>query len=222
MGAILMTLMSRSTSHRQRAVLAVLATTLALASCGESKSRYLANKEEKVYLKVPRDWKVLRYSASDVDPLEDATSQITLVWRSAATADEGGSPGDVSSDEPIAFTAVYELSGELNQRMSASLARVAASPDGFDPVLPTDDTQGKLVDVLDYEPLGLPGINGSRIVYRSKETAADDWSMVHDISAAYDSKHFRLYVLQVGCSVDCYDRNKDAISKVASSWLVKP
>ena len=197
-------------------------TTLSLAACGSAENRFLANKSEKVYLKVPRDWTVVDYDESDSDPLQEATSQITLVWRSGASTDPAAEPGSVDEGEPFAFTAVYELSGELNQRMSASLARVAASPLGFDPLLPQEDSQGDLVEVLSYEPLGFDGINGSRVIFRSRETADADWSTTYDISAAYDSKQFRLYVLQVGCSASCYSENEDAIGRVAGSWLVKP
>lgn len=203
--------------------LAVAAGLVVAASgCGSSSNRYLANKEERVFLKVPRDWSVIDYDSSDSDPLQDATSQVTVVWRSGATPDRAAEPGSVDENEPFAFMAIYELSGELNQRMSASLARVAASPLGFDPLLPQDDTQGELVEVLSYEPLGFDGINGSRIVFRSREAADEDWSATYDISAAYDSKAFRLYVLQVGCNAECFSANEDAISRVAGSWLVTP
>jgi hypothetical protein len=105
--------------------------------------------------------------------------------------------------------------------MSASLARLAASPTGFDPVLPSDDNESAQVEVLTYEPLGFEGINGTRIVFRVRDTGTDPWRAVYDVSAAYDSKKFRLYVLQVGCSAACYELNKSTISAIADSWLVK-
>lgn len=195
--------------------------TLTVAACGESSHRYIANSEEKVYLRVPRDWNRIQFSDADADRLEGLTSQATVVWRAGSTPAAAPEPDNVSSESPLAFTAVYELSGQLNQQMSASLARLAASPTGFDPVLPSDDTESAQVEVLNYQPLEFEGINGSRIVFRLRDSGTDPWKAVYDVSAAYDSKRFRLYVLQVGCSASCYELNKSTISAIADSWLVK-
>lgn len=208
-------------SHRLTALVLALTGLTSLASCGPSSSRYLADAEEQIYLKVPRDWTEVDIADTDPDRIEDLTSQVTLVWRVAATPDGASSLATVDSNEPLAFSAVYELSGQLNQQMSASLARVAASPVGFDPVLPSEEAQGDLVEVLSYQPLDFPGINGSRIVFRARAEPTEEWSAVYDMSAAYDSQKFRLYVLQVGCSARCYELNESAITKVANSWLVK-
>lgn len=210
-----------SLGSRTRLVAVVLGAVLTLAACGESTNRYIANSEEKVYLRVPRDWNEIEFTDADADRLEGLTSQATIVWRSGSTPAPDPEPDTVSSESPLAFTAVYELSGQLNQQMSASLARLAASPTGFDPVLPSDDSQSALVEVLSYEPLGFDGVNGSRIVFRLRDSGTDPWKAVYDVSAAYDSKRFRLYVLQVGCSSSCYELNKSTISAIADSWLVK-
>lgn len=208
-------------SHRRTAFVLALSSLAILVSCGPSSSRYLADTEEQIYLKVPRDWTEVDIADTDPDRIEDLTSQVTLVWRVAATPDGAPSLATVDANEPLALSAVYELSGQLNQQMSASLARLAASPVGFDPVLPSDETQGDLVEVISYRPLDFPGINGSRIVFRARAEASEDWSAVYDLSAAYDSQKFRLYVLQVGCSARCYELNESAITSVANSWLVK-
>lgn len=199
----------------------LIGCALIVSACGESAHRYIANTDEKVYMKVPRHWNELDFTTSDPDRLEGLTSQATVVWRAGSTPAVDPEPDQVSSEEPLAFTAVYELSGQLNQQMSASLARLAASPTGFDPVLPSDDSESAKVEVLTYEPLGFEGINGTRIVFRVRDTGTDPWRAVYDVSAAYDSKKFRLYVLQVGCSASCYELNKSTISAVADSWLVK-
>jgi hypothetical protein len=199
----------------------LISCALIVSACGESAHRYIANTDEKVYVRVPRDWNEVEFSTSDPDRLEGLTSQATVVWRAGATTDGDPEPNKVSSEEPLVFTAVYELSGQLNQQMSASLARLAASPTGFDPVLPSDDSQSQQVEVLTYQPLDFEGINGSRIIFRMRESSSKPWKAVYDVSAAYDSKKFRLYVLQVGCSAACYELNKSTISAIADSWLVK-
>jgi hypothetical protein len=204
-------------SPRLRLVAAAVALAGMLPACGDSSHRFVVNRDEKVYLKLPSDWADRPYADADPDPLEQITSEVTLVWRSAAAP--AGSAGDTA---PLLTTAVYEVSGQLNQKMSASLARVAASPLGFDPVLPGDDTQTAQVEVLDYNPLGFDGLNGTRTLFRARDDANSDWNAVYDMSTAFDLSTFRLYVLIVGCSPDCYEANKGAITSAANSWLVKP
>lgn len=204
-------------SSRTRLVAIGFVAISVLAACGDSSHRFVANRAEHVYLKLPRDWADRPYEADAPDQLEQITSEVTLVWRSAAAP-----TGVAGDDAPLLTTAVYEVSGQLNQKMSASLARVAASPLGFDPVLPGDDTQTAQVEVLDYNPLGFDGLNGTRTVFRARDDANADWNAVYDMSTAFDLSTFRLYVLIVGCSPECYEANKDAITSTANSWLVKP
>ena len=221
-GAILRTLSTnvatRARRHPIALCTAVAVVVGALAGCGSTSHRYIANTSERVYAKVPRDWEQLDFDESDPDRLEQITSQATVVWRSAAAP----TAGEAGVEAPLVFIAVYELSGELNQQMSASLARVAGSPVGFDPVLPQDDTQRARTEVLSYQPLDFDNMNGTRAVFRTRDDAQSEWRSVYDISTAYDSGSFRLYVLQVGCNVACYESNQAAIDKVASSFLVKP
>lgn len=193
---------------------------LGLGGCGDASHRYIANKDENVYLKVPAAWNDLSFDDADSDRLEDLTSQVTLVWRAGATPDPRGTPDSVDPASPLAFVAVYEVDGQLNQQMSASLARLAASPLGFDPVIPGDDAQQSLVEVLDYMPLDFEDMSGTRVIFRYREDSTAEWSEIYDVSSAYDSSRFRLYVLQVGCDTACFESNQDAIKKVADSWLV--
>jgi hypothetical protein len=204
-------------SPGRRALAVLLACAALLAACGNSTSRFIANKTEKVYLKVPRAWVDRPYGDTEADALEEITSDVTMLWRSAAAPE-----GDAGVDAPLMTTAIYEVSGQLNQKMSASLARIAGSPVPFDPVLPTDDTQKGQVEVLDYAPLDFKGMNGTRAVFRVRDDATSDWKAVYSVSTAFNLSTFRLYILRVSCSADCFEKNKDAISSVASSWLVKP
>lgn len=210
---------SRNAGRRagRRMVGMLLAASTLLAACGQSSSRFVVDKAEKVYLKVPRSWLDRPYAEGDADPLEEITAEVTMKWRSSA-----GPTGDAGVDVPLLTTSVYEVSGQLNQKMSASLARIAGSPVPFDPVLPADDTQKGQVEVLDYAPLGFKGINGTRAVFRVRDDANSDWKAVYSVSSAFSLSKFRLYLLRVSCSPACFEKYKDAISSVASSWLVKP
>ena len=66
------------------------------------------------------------------------------------------------------------------------------------------------------------GINGTRAVFRVRDDANSDWKAVYSVSSAFSLSTFRLYLLRISCSAACFEKNKDTISSVASSWLVKP
>ena len=65
-------------THGRRWGLAA-AALLVLTSCGSSGSRFLANTDEKVYLRVPTSWHDVLLSKSVPDPLLQATSDAKLI-----------------------------------------------------------------------------------------------------------------------------------------------
>ena len=198
-------------------------TGLALASCGEPQNRYLSESNERVYLRVPSDWVEVPMSETDSDYLTDQSSDARLVWRAGVTSDEEVEAVDqLTLDEPFALVKVYEIDGVLNQNMSVSLARVAGAGVGFDPVLPGDDAKA-LAEVLSYMPAeGGDALQGSRAVFRTRADATADWDAVVDMTTYFDPTTFRLYVLRIACSPDCYAANQDTITKIANSWSVEP
>jgi hypothetical protein len=210
--------MSRSVA----VALGLVAACGALVACGEPRYRYLSNNDEEVYLRVPRTWSEVGFKDDIPDPLEQQTSEARVLWRSAATLGEGVSTADeLTTDVPFAIATVYEVDGELNQRMSSSLARIAGAGVGFDPILPGDTSEG-LSEVLEFEPLSSSGTQGSRAVFRVRSDATAEWEMVIDMTTHFDPSNFRLYVLQVACSPACYQENQNAMTSIANSWSVKP
>ena len=137
-------------THGRRWGLAAVAL-LVLASCGSSSSRFLANQNEKVYLRVPNSWHDVLLSKSVPDPLLQATSDAKLLSKSVvSTQKDAMEQKDLDGDSPIATMSVYETTGAFNQQLSASLARGRS---GWSRSIrscraPTDDG---LSEVLDFD-----------------------------------------------------------------------
>jgi hypothetical protein len=169
---------------------------------------------------VPRDWKDVAAPESS-DSLLEATAEAAIVSKRVVSPEQDATEAaELSGDEPVATMTVYEISGTLNQRMSTQLARVAGSGLAFDPALPADEYAG-LTEVMDYDPDPSGGErSGSRVVYRLRTSAEEDWAFVFDMTTYFDPVAQRLYVLEIGCSTECYEAEQDAIARVASSWEV--
>jgi hypothetical protein len=197
----------------------VAAVVSALVACGSSSQRYLSERDERVYLRVPRDWKEIEASSSD--PLLQQTAEAEIVYKQIVSPEKGAHEvADLSGDEPVARLTVYEISGTLNQRMSTQLARVAGSGLAFDPALPSSEYEG-LTEVLTYDPDPSGGErSGSRLVYRVRPSTDTEWAFTFDLTTYFDPVAQRLYVLEIGCKTACFDGAAEQIDRVARSWEV--
>jgi hypothetical protein len=199
----------------------VVATLFVLAACGPSSSRYLANRDEKVYLRVPNSWHDVKLSDSMQDRVEQATSDAKVISKAVVSPQEGAvEQKDLDFESPFATMTVYEVSGVFNQRLSASLARGIAGIVAYDPLLPGDDNEG-LSEVLDFDPAPTNAkVSGSHVVFRARATSTDDWQVTDNLSTYFDPKTSRLYALEVLCSTACYEKSAAEIEKIVNSWRI--
>ena len=207
-------------THGRRWGLAAVALLL-LVSCGPSGSRYLANQDEKVYLRVPTSWHDVLLSKTIQDPLLQATSDAKLISKSVvSTQPNAKEQKDLDGDSPIATMTVYETTGAFNQQLSASLARRAVGLVSFDPLLPGTDDDG-LSEVLDFDAAPTNAkISGSRVVYRMRNDKTSDWLLTVNLSTFFDPSKSRLYALEVVCSPECYDKSQTEINRIVNSWKI--
>lgn len=194
---------------------------MVLAACGSSSHRYLANREEKVYLRVPSSWHDVELSESIKDPLLQATSDATIISKEVVTPQLGAvEQADLDALTPIATMTVYRTTGVFNQQLSPSLARQAAGLVDFDPVLPSTDNQD-LAEVIEFDPNPTNAkVSGSRVVYRVRSDKNSDWALTVNLSTYFDSSESRLYALEVICTPMCYKQSADVIDKIVSSWRI--
>ncbi len=195
---------------------------MVLVACGPSSNRYLANRDEKVYLRVPSGWHDVLLNDTVKDHLTEATSDAKVISKSVVSPQKGAvDQGALDFESPIATMTVYETKGELNQNMSASLARKIGLV-SYDPVLPGTDSKD-LSEVIDFNPSPTNAkskVSGSRVVYRARTDPKLDWQVTVNLSTYFDPSHSRLYALEVTCSTTCYDKAAGDIDKVVNSWRI--
>jgi hypothetical protein len=199
----------------------VLAALVVLTSCGSSSSRFLANRDEKVYLRVPSSWHDVLLSDAIKDPLLQATSDAKLLSKNVVSPQKGAvSQNDLDGDTPFATMSVYETTGAFNQQMSASLARRVVGLVPYDPLLPGDTNDG-LSEVLDFNPNPTNAkVSGSHVVFRARSDKSSDWALTVNLSTYFDPSESRLYALEVVCTPDCYDQSASQIDKIVNSWRI--
>jgi hypothetical protein len=199
----------------------VVATLFVLAACGPSSSRYLADRDEKVYLRVPNSWHDVQLSDTIQDPVEQATSDARVISKSVVSPQEGAiEQKDLDYQSPFATMTVYEVTGVFNQQLSASLARRVVGLVPYDPMLPGDDNEG-LSEVLDFDPSPTNAkVSGSRVVFRARANTTGDWQVTDNLSTYFDPSTSRLYALEVMCSSECYEQSAGEIDKIVNSWRI--
>jgi len=197
-----------------------VAALLVLTACGPSGHRFLANRDEKVFLRVPSSWHDVKLSESMPDALTQATSDAKVISKEIVSPASVSEQKDLDGQEPFATMTVYQTTGAFNQQMSASLARRAVGLVSFDPLLPSSDQEG-LAEVLDFD--GRPTnakLSGSRVVYRVRNDKTTDWVLTVNLSTFFDPSASRLYALEVVCSPACYDKVAGDIDKIVNSWRI--
>ena len=198
-----------------------MAALLVLTACGPSGHRFLANRDEKVYLRVPTSWHDVKLTESMKDPLLQATSDAKIVSKTIISLQKDAvEQKDLDGQSPFATMTVYETTGAFNQQMSASMARKAAGLVSFDPMLPSTTDEGlSEVIAFDANPTNAK-FSGSRVIYRVRSQKTDDWALTVNLSTFFNPSKSRLYALEVVCAPTCYDKTSSEIDKIVNSWRI--
>jgi hypothetical protein len=200
-----------------------MAALLVLTACGPSGQRYLANRDEKVYLRVPTSWHDVLLSDSIQDSLLQATSDAKVLSKFVVTPQaDAVEQVDLDGESPIVTMTVYETGrGAFNQQLSPSLARKVGWVT-FDPAIPPTESED-LAEVITFDPdptNAKNNISGSRVVYRYRKEATADWRLTISFSTFVDPSASRLYALEVVCSTKCYEAAETQIDKLVNSWRI--
>jgi hypothetical protein len=198
-----------------------VAALLVLTACGSSGHRFLANQDEKVYLRVPSSWHDVKLSDTLKDPVLSATSDAKVISKNVISSQTGAvQQTDLTADSPFATMTVYETTGVFNQQLSASLARRVVGLVSFDPLLPPTEDDG-LSEVIDFnaKPTNAD-FSGSHVVYRVRNDKTSDWVLTINLSTYFNPSQSRLYALEVVCTPACYDKSAAEINKIVNSWRI--
>lgn len=210
---------------------AVMAGALLIAGvtgCGGSQFRYVANEQENLFFRVPKEWKIFRLTASDKEgrPASDPSS-FERSWHLVVDGAVSADPThilDHAPIDPVVQAEVYVLRRDTNEGMSLSELREIAYG-GFDPVLFSPGTPPRWETVQgSFADLSFPkGVTGTRLAINVPDpTAPDDKTKFAtlNVAAIHDAVNARVYMLKIRCSSQCYLDHRAEIDDVMNSWTV--
>jgi hypothetical protein len=207
---------------RPRLLPAVIAVAAAagLAACGTD-YHYVKNSDEGVYLKVPNDWEIFdeeQYFRATLD--EPSPAQLDSLreneWAAGFDGDPNPSPRNLNaldSRHPHGFARVHGIGIDEHDTFSLQSARNLVAP--IDELIDAGAAQ-----VLDAEEFSLNGgFRGSHIVVNLGLEKGGYTTL--DQTVVVDADTTKLYILAIGCSDTCYEKNKDEITSLVDSWTVR-
>ena len=199
----------------------LLATVMALTSCGSPKYHYVKNSSERTYVKVPHDWALFHEEeiTKGLDQSREAREAYNrLNWSVGFDAAPRPSLDNLLSpkaDHPTGLVQVRTLSPA--ERDGFSLASLRSLLLEFDPLAERGTSGVEVLGSRDVERPG--GLHGNEFVVNLKTTEGTrvKWHQI----ALVDSAVRKVHVLAITCEDDCYKANEKVIDQVISSWQVK-
>jgi hypothetical protein len=211
---------------RRVSSLAVTVAVLCIfAACGRPDYRYVSNRTEGNFFKVPSEWTYASLTEKDkAGRPEGLPAGIESTWHVGFTNAANGTPAVDSQGVPTNLEGeaqIFRLSNYYREQRSLSSLR-ADMFFGVDPVYPPDQLTAR-VELVSYSPLtSESGLSGARVVanVNIKESGDPDWVTV-DNSMLFDDTQGRVFSLTMRCQSECYIRDRAAADAIASSWKVK-
>ena len=206
--------------RRRFPALLVVAAALGFAACGTS-YHYVKNSDEGLYLKVPNDWKLYDEDQFFRATLEKPSpAQLRDLrqheWATAFDSDPNPSPRNLNaldSKHPHGFARIHEIGIDEHDTFSMQSARNLVAP--VDELIDAGAAQ-----VLDAEERTLDG--GFRLSHIVVNLGLQKGGYTTlDQTVVVDADTSKLYILAIGCSDTCYERNKDEIHSLVDSWTVR-
>ena len=201
---------------RRALTLFVVGVILAVGgACAGSGYQFVRNSSTGTYFKVPERWKVYGHKES-LDFIQEAAASDDLSDRLpfVTTFDASTRPSvgfDPASDQPNGLAQVRKLTAD--ERDQASLYSARNVLWDVDAGLEQGDVQ-----IDRYEEVRRGELRGQRIVFGAE---VEGQVFKVDQTTLLDERAQRIYILAVGCSVDCFDKNHKAIDKVVTSLTIK-
>lgn len=226
--------------RRRSAVLAVvLACTVMVAACGQSDTRFVANKRLGVFLKVPAGWTELSqqdlrplYTVDGKEPSGDALAQLeSISWEKAWDSSPNPGIGHFvlgEANAPVVRTYARTLLPKEHDKVSLDSLRdvvVGSYSQSYADYLDIVRQPGTASFVnADFEPLQdteltPKGFFGVRTIFKVRTTDGGLYDLAQ--VALVDQARTHLYLLLVHCSDACFLQNQAPILDVVNSFTVK-
>lgn len=205
------------TTKVRTAIVAVIG--LLLTACQPSRFTYVHNSQEGAYVKFPSEWHLfdaedfLEHQFGDLAPgaRESVRQQF---WAIAFDADPEPTLAHLNGPNQFPFGLVQVIQLGEEERDAFSLASLRNQVMDFDEALAAGAIDPLLVkDVTTPE-----GLRGMRLRFNVLRL---DGEFTFDQTAFVDADTRTVYVLFVGCAVDCFKAHSAEIDQITESWTVK-
>ena len=201
-------------------VAALTAMTVLAVACGEPEFEYPHDAEEGVYFKVPRSWTVFDQTEEYFEGRVEggATARPLRFWTLDANhpADAENAAAD-DGDKPVGTAQIIQVTSGLSEALSISSVRSVGFE--FDPVSPATGLEDTWEVVVDQPMRTDDGISGAVAVFNHRDDVNDDWlSQAREVFV--DPTRQRVYILDIYCTAECFDLNRDEIFDILDSWRI--
>lgn len=214
--------------------IAVITSTMTiLTACGQAEFIYVANSDEKTYVRIPGDWKQVDETVIDdyftpSNP-DSAVGQIRrmLRWSVAYDASDDPRPEHMttaaSSVDPILYLTIRHLPPAEQAQVSYDYMRDAftyVTPSGRQLATQAGYDMSTFELLLDeILPAGEDGLHGVRVVFNFELRTGVVHTFDQTVWANADSSI--LYLLLIRCTAKCYRERATEIDDIATSFTVR-
>jgi hypothetical protein len=201
-------------------VAALTAMTVLAVACGEPEFEYPNDSVEGVYFKVPRSWTVFDQTDEYFEGRVGAATgaEPVRLWfldsNDPATIDN---VAVLDGDQPVGRAQILQVSSSISEGVSISTARAAGFE--FDPASPPADLEDTWEVALDAPMRTEDGISGAVAIFNHRETVSDEW-LTQGREVFVDPTRQRVYILDIYCTAECFDLNRDEIFDILDSWRI--
>ena len=236
--------MHRAPFRRLLAVPMLALVVAAVAGCGESKFRYVANDDTQTFLKVPREWKAydgdllveaeahaVEAAGEEGPSFVDQAFQGQVQWRVAFDGAADPAPVNAVSyaEAPVVEVRVRQLTEDESDRVNvASLRNIFFPYDQLKAQLAQERAETPLEPnppiTSSFRPLSEEdiqlegGIRGSRLRFMLRQ---NQQFYVIDQTALLDGEADRVHVLLMRASEREFIVQRKLLDEIASSFTVK-
>lgn len=188
-----------------------------LGGCG-SDSKYVANQDQEIFVKLPDEWTVLAV-ANDSEEAEAADPD-ALPWQRVFDRSNDPNLDHFKAQvptEPVGLIAAVEPSASV--RDGLSLADLRSFAIGGDPLELAQQGTNSLQMLGNVEDYDVNGNHGNRVRFSFAPQAGGP-EVVVDQVAVTDPGRTRIYVIQVKCEAECFREHLDEIDEIIGSFHI--
>ena len=198
------------------AAAAAFAAALALGACGSPSAKYITNRDMGVYLKVPSRFTVFDLELAGPVLAALGTQVVTLTW--SVGFDGSSQPArshfdEASPDSPVGTLKIIPIADKKIDHSIAGLMSLLST------VQKADGTTAQF-EVSDVGELSFPsGHWGVRM--RVELPVSTGGIVPAERLALFDSGGTLIYLLDVRCSEQCFEREASTIADIFQSLTMK-